>query len=113
VFFSSRGRHTRSLCRWSSDVCSSNLSADTLNAAGRLLYVPLIGLSLFGNTDRLGTTAEPVSRRAPGGCLETLLSAAMGATAWSDQSWGALFASVGYTVVFAVIGIRWFRWVSH
>jgi ABC-2 type transport system permease protein len=88
-------------------------SADTLNAAGRLLYVPLIGLSLFGETDRVGTTLELVSRWSPGGCLETLLSAAMGASAWSGQSWGALFASVGYTVVFAVIGIRWFRWVSH
>ena len=88
-------------------------SADTLNAAGRLLYVPLIGLSVFGNTDRLGTTVEMVSRWSPGGCLETLLSAAMGATAWSGRSWGALFASLGYTVVFAVIGIRWFRWVSH
>jgi ABC-2 type transport system permease protein len=88
-------------------------SADTLNAAGRLLYVPLIGLSVFGDTDRLGTTVEMVSRWSPGGCLETLLSAAMGATAWSEQCWGALFASIGYTVVFAVIGIRWFRWVSH
>jgi ABC-2 type transport system permease protein len=88
-------------------------SADTLNAAGRLIYVPLIGLSVFGNTDRLGTTVELVSRWSPGGCLETLLSAAMGATAWSGQSWDALFASLGYTVVFAVIGIRWFRWVSQ
>jgi ABC-2 type transport system permease protein len=88
-------------------------SADTLNAAGRLLYVPLIGLSLFGNTDRLGTTVEQVSRWSPGGCLETMLSAAMGATAWDGQCWGALAASLGYTVLFAVIGIRWFRWVSH
>ena len=88
-------------------------SADTLNAAGRLLYVPLIGLSIFGNTDRLGTTVEMVSRWSPGGCLETLLSAAMGATAWSGQVWGALVASFGYAVAFAVIGIRWFRWVSH
>ncbi len=88
-------------------------SADTLNAAGRLLYVPLIGLSVFGDTDRLGTTVEMVSRWSPGGCLETLLSVAMGASAWSGQSWGALFASFGYTVVFGVIGIRWFRWVSH
>jgi ABC-2 type transport system permease protein len=54
-----------------------------------------------------------VSRWSPGGCLETLLSAAMGATPWSGDVWGALFASIGYTVVFAVIGIRWFRWVSH
>jgi ABC-2 type transport system permease protein len=88
-------------------------SAETLNAAGRLLYVPLIGLSLFGDSDRFGTTVEMVSRWSPGGCLETLLSAAMGASAWSDQSWGALFASVGYSAVFAVIGIRWFRWVSR
>jgi ABC-2 type transport system permease protein len=88
-------------------------SAETLNAAGRFLYVPLIALSVFGDSDRLGTTVELVSRWSPGGCLETLLSAAMGATAWSGQSWGALFASFGYTVVFGVIGIRWFRWVSH
>jgi ABC-2 type transport system permease protein len=88
-------------------------SADTLNATGRLLYVPLIGLSIFGNTDRLGTTVEMVSRWSPGGCLETLLSAAMGATPVNGQFWGALFASLGYTVLFAVIGIRWFRWVSH
>jgi ABC-2 type transport system permease protein len=88
-------------------------SADTLNAAGRFLYVPLIALSVFGDSDRLGTTFEMVSRWSPGGCLETLLSAAMGASAWSGQSWGALFASFGYTVVFGVIGIRWFRWVSH
>ena len=88
-------------------------SADTLNAAGRLLYVPLIGLSIFGNTDRLGTPVEMVSRWSPGGCLETLLSAAMGASAWGDQSWGAAFASLGYTVVFGVIGVRWFRWISR
>lgn len=88
-------------------------SADTLNAAGRLLYVPLIALSLFGNSERLGTTVEQVSRWSPGGCLETMLSASMGATAWDGQCWGALFASVGYTVAFGIIGIRWFRWVSH
>src|SRR5476649_2998369 len=28
-FFSSRRRHTRSLCDWSSDVCSSDLSAES------------------------------------------------------------------------------------
>jgi len=88
-------------------------SAATLQATGRLLYVPLIGLSLFGDTDRFGTAVQMVSRWSPGGCLETLLSCAMGATAWDAQVWGALFASLGYTVVFAVIGIRWFRWVSH
>jgi ABC-2 type transport system permease protein len=88
-------------------------SADTLNAAGRLLYIPLIGLSLFGNTDLLGTTFETISRWSPGGCLETMLSAAMGATAWSGETWGALLACICYSLVFAGIGLRWFRWTSR
>src|SRR5260221_1666110 len=33
-FFSSRRRHTRSLCDWSSDVCSSDLRAKTRPAIG-------------------------------------------------------------------------------
>src|SRR5260221_3934745 len=35
--FSSRRRHTRSLCDWSSDVCSSDLACDE-----RREYLPLI-----------------------------------------------------------------------
>jgi ABC-2 type transport system permease protein len=87
-------------------------SAETLNAAGRVLYIPLILLSLFGQSNVFGTTFEMVSRWSPGGCLETLLSSAMGVTSWSGQTWGAILASAGYTVLFAVIGVRWFRWSS-
>jgi ABC-2 type transport system permease protein len=87
-------------------------NADTLNAAGRLLYLPLIGLSLFGQSDALGTPFELVSRWSPGGCLETLLSSAMGATGWTGQTWGAVLASAAYIGVFAGVGIRWFRWTS-
>src|SRR5262252_2406095 len=37
-FFSSRRRHTRSLCDWSSDVCSSDLSRiQPLDAPGRAI----------------------------------------------------------------------------
>src|SRR5215204_6759450 len=34
-FFSSRRRHTRSLCDWSSDVCSSDLAVAARGAVGR------------------------------------------------------------------------------
>jgi ABC-2 type transport system permease protein len=87
-------------------------NADTLNAAGRLLYLPLIGLSLFGQSDVLGTTFELVSRWSPGGCLETLLSSAMGASSGTAQTWGAVLASAAYVIVFAGVGIRWFRWTG-
>src|SRR5438034_10555998 len=44
-FFSSRRRHTRSLCDWSSDVCSSDL--DTL----AWMADKLLGLRVFGDAD--------------------------------------------------------------
>src|SRR5438132_12719479 len=51
-FFSSRRRHTRSLCDWSSDVCSSDLltEAMTLTGAGGVIGVLLgVGISLLIN----------------------------------------------------------------
>src|SRR5882672_12651315 len=36
-FFSSRRRHTRSLCDWSSDVCSSDLLEAALDSRGRAI----------------------------------------------------------------------------
>jgi len=87
-------------------------SGDTLNAAGRFLYIPLIGLSLFGHSSLLGTPLELASRWSPGGCVETLLAAAMGAGGWTGETWDALLAGVAYTVVFAGVGIRWFRWAG-
>src|SRR5260221_2063668 len=70
-FFSSRRRHTRSLCDWSSDVCSSDLSGfvpwrNAWNSAGMSLrharspvppnktrskpmLSPQVGVSIFGN----------------------------------------------------------------
>jgi ABC-2 type transport system permease protein len=88
-------------------------SAATLNATGRLIYVPLVGLSLFGHSTVLGTNVEMVSRWSPGGCLESLFTVSLGAGSWSSETWGALAASVAYTIVFAAIGVRWFRWTGR
>src|SRR5436190_16293489 len=46
-FFSSRRRHTRSLCDWSSDVCSSDLAFD-----GDFLKVPLAVRALVSTLRR-------------------------------------------------------------
>lgn len=88
-------------------------SADTLNAIGRFVLIPLIGLSLFGHTDLLGTTFEYISRWSPGGAFSSLLAGAMNPSAWSGETWGALLVCFGYSAVFAGVGVRWFRWTSR
>src|SRR5256886_5894274 len=59
-FFSSRRRHTRFDCDWSSDVCSSDLACDRKRSAGARLG-PLHGLPIpikdSVNTKDLPTTA--------------------------------------------------------
>jgi ABC-2 type transport system permease protein len=88
-------------------------SAETLNGIGRFILIPLIGLSLFGHTDVLGTTFEYISRWSPGGAFSSLLAGAMNPSVWSGETWGALLVSLGYSAVFAGVGIRWFRWTAR
>jgi ABC-2 type transport system permease protein len=85
-------------------------SADTVNAVGRFLYIPLFALGLLGHVDVLGTTFETIARWSPGGAVTAMLSASMNPSTWSSETWSALLASVMYSVLFAGIGIRWFQW---
>src|SRR5260370_16957649 len=80
-------------------------SADTLNAAGRLLYVPLIGLSVFGNTDRLGTAVGMGSPWSPGGCFQTFRSAPLGGAARGRKRRGGLFPPFAARAVFPLFCI--------
>src|SRR2546422_676296 len=85
-------------------------SADTLNAVGRIAYLPLFALGLFAHSTIFGTTFELISRWSPGGTVETLLSGAMNPSSWNSDTWLALAVSTAYSVVFAGIGIRWVQW---
>src|SRR5260370_707548 len=85
-------------------------SADTLNAVGRVAYLPLFALGLFGRSTLLVRTFELISRWSPGGTVVTLLSGAMNPLSWNSDTWLALGVSSAYSVVFAGIGIRWFQW---
>lgn len=88
-------------------------SADTVNAAGRLLLIPLFTLGLFAHTDILGTTIEMIGRWSPGGNVITLLEGTMEPARGSADTWWALLVCLGYAVVFAIAGIRWFRWTTR
>lgn len=88
-------------------------STSAINAIGRLLFIVLVLLGLLGGTGLLGDTMKSIADWSPIGALMILFTDVLTAAPWSGQDASALLACVGYIIVFAFIGIRWFRWESH
>ncbi len=88
-------------------------STNAISAIGRLLMIALLLLGLLGGTGILGDTIKAISDWSPVGGLMTLFSDVLNQSAWSGPDTGSLLVCVAYVVVFAFIGIRWFRWESR
>ena len=85
-------------------------SADSINAAARVLTFGLVLLSALGQSGTLGSAWESIARWSPVGVVMTLFAAVLNLSAWDTNDSLALLACGGYIVVFAAIGIRWFQW---
>ncbi len=88
-------------------------STTAINAIGRILFIILILLGLVGASGLLGDTMKSIAAWSPVGALVTLLSDALTGASWADQDLYALLACLGYVIVFAFVGIRWFRWETR
>jgi ABC-2 type transport system permease protein len=85
-------------------------SSETVNATARLLYIGLIFLGLFGQSGSLGHTWDTAAHWSPVGTLMTLFVGVLNLSGWNAHDYESLLAVLGYTVVFTVVGIRWFTW---
>jgi ABC-2 type transport system permease protein len=88
-------------------------SADTVNAAGRIVFVALVFLGLFGQSGVLGSTWESISQWTPVGVVMTLFAGVLDVSAWGSRQTLAVLACFGYIAFFAAIGIRWFQWEAR
>jgi len=88
-------------------------STSAVNAISRLLMGLLIVLGLTGGTGLLGDTMKTIADWSPVGALMALFSDVLSQSPWSGQDTNSLLACVGYIIVFAFVGIRWFRWDSR
>ena len=88
-------------------------SADTVNAIGRLLYIPLFALGILGNVSVFGSTLETIARWSPGGALISMLAGAMAPATWNSGNWWSVLVSLAYSLVFVALGIRWFQWETR
>jgi len=85
-------------------------SADSVQAVARVLFAVLILFGLLGQSGALGSFWSSVARWSPVGVVMTLFAGVLNLHAWGSRDTLSVLACLGYIVVFAGIGIRWFQW---
>jgi ABC-2 type transport system permease protein len=85
-------------------------STDTLNSAGRFIYFPLAFGGALAELNYLGKTTKAIIDWSPYGTAHTVLQAAMNAGVWNFHIFTALVLTILYAFIFAIIGIKWFKW---
>jgi len=87
-------------------------TSEGTNAAVRLLYFPLAVLGAIGEIGVFGNIVKQITVWSPLGTTQTILAAAITPSTADMHALWALLATLGYGIVFAAIGIKFFRWSS-
>jgi ABC-2 type transport system permease protein len=85
-------------------------SSEAVNAAVRLIYFPLAIVGAIGEIGIFGALVQKIVAWSPLGTTESILLAAINPGGASIHDLWALLVTIGYGVVFAGIGIKWFKW---
>ena len=83
---------------------------ETVNATTRLVYFAFIMIGMFGELGVLGDKIKGFVKWSPYGAVNQILASSLTPSTWNSTSSMALLVTIGYTVVFAGLGIKWFRW---
>jgi len=83
---------------------------ETVNSTSRLVYFSFVIVGIFGGMGMLGKQIQEITQWSPYGTVKTILAAGMVPGSWTMDSSYALLATLGYTLVFATIGIKNFKW---
>lgn len=86
---------------------------ETLNAVTRFVYIALVVVGAIGELGVLGDFVKQIVLWSPYGTVKVVLLASMMPSTWNITATEAFAVSVLYTIVFAFIGIKWFRWSSQ
>ena len=85
-------------------------NVETVNVVTRLVYFIFIMVGMFGELGMLGEAMKQAVHWSPYGTVKNIISAAVAPATWNNDSTMALLVTLGYTVVFTILGVRWFRW---
>ncbi|HEY8968726.1 MAG TPA: ABC transporter permease [Puia sp.] len=85
-------------------------NVETVNVVTRLVYFIFIMVGMFGELGMLGEELKKAVHWSPYGTVKNIVSAAVDPSTWNKDSTMALLVTLGYTAVFTILGVRWFRW---
>lgn len=83
---------------------------ETVNAVSRLVYFAFIMIGMFGELGMLGKELGEAVKWSPYGAVKRLLAGSMIPETWNHETTISLLLTLGYAVVFTVLGIKWFKW---
>jgi ABC-2 type transport system permease protein len=83
---------------------------ETVNSTARLFYFAFIIVGMFGEMGVLGDKFKNAVDWTPYGTVKNILAASLEPARWDNHITLALLLTIGYTIVFATLGIRWFKW---
>lgn len=82
---------------------------ETVTSTARLIYFAFIIVGMFGELDTIKGLKDIVIW-TPYGTVKDILAASLEPSKWNNHTTMALLITLGYTIVFAVLGIKWFKW---
>jgi len=85
---------------------------ETVNSTTRLVYLAFILVGMFGEIyqNKLRKILADAVEYSPYGAVKTILSTSMEPDKWTNHTTTALLVTIGYAIVFATFGIKWFKW---
>jgi len=67
-------------------------------------------IGMFAEFGVLGKEIGDIVKWSPYGTVKHILASSMDPSTWNAQATTALLMTIGYTLVFTILGIRWFKW---
>lgn len=83
---------------------------ETVNSTSRLVYFAFIITGMLGGLGVLGDKAKEIAKWSPYGTVQTMLAGSLQPDLWRSETSMALLVTLGYTLIFAFMGIKKFKW---
>jgi ABC-2 type transport system permease protein len=88
-------------------------NAETVQSTTRLIYIAFIMIGIFGSFKLLGNFFNKLVKYTPYGTVNAIVSGAITPSTWTSTTTMNLLITLGYTAIFAYLGIKWFKWSSR